>query len=315
MTDKRKALLTQINTTTKVKVLVKNINLKMANAATAAAATAATAPEAQLTVEQSKLPLFHADPKRDQFRGDQWLERFENSRESCNWNAQRTNALQDAALSWYRMLSVVKIDTNDNQAVRTAFLQNFGVQTNNCVVITDFTNMKQKKDETVQQFFTRISDIACIYNLKKLNDDIMGPLWAILEEHTATLVAYDTFPVATKILIQRLNYEQTARNDISFLGLQFFITGLHTNISLEVIKSNTTNMYEAFLIPHAYKTAVKCKKEKDAGIVKINKMDADFEDEDERTDIEAIKCRHQQKRMFRANNGSAINSAPMGAMA
>jgi hypothetical protein len=40
----------------------------MANQAAAAAA------EAQLAVEQSKLPLFHADPKKDQFTADQWLE-------------------------------------------------------------------------------------------------------------------------------------------------------------------------------------------------------------------------------------------------
>ncbi len=53
----------------------------MANAAAAAAA------EAQLAVEQSKLPLFHADPKKDQFTADQWLERFENARTAGNWNA------------------------------------------------------------------------------------------------------------------------------------------------------------------------------------------------------------------------------------
>jgi len=48
------------------------------------------------------------------------------------------------------MLSVVKINTNGYKAVQTAFIQNFGVQTNNPVVITDFTNMKQKKDETMK---------------------------------------------------------------------------------------------------------------------------------------------------------------------
>jgi hypothetical protein len=32
-----------------------------------------------LQLEQSKLPLFHTDPKKDQFTGDQWMESFENS--------------------------------------------------------------------------------------------------------------------------------------------------------------------------------------------------------------------------------------------
>ncbi len=137
-----------------------------------------------LQLEQSKLPLFHTDPKKDQFTGDQWMESFENSWAASTWNAKLTksycyNALRDGALSGYRMLSVVKINTNDFQAVRTAFLQNFGVQTNNRVVITDYTSMKQRKDESVQQFFTRIGDISYNYNLK--NAEIKGDIWAAPE--------------------------------------------------------------------------------------------------------------------------------------
>jgi hypothetical protein len=40
---------------------------KIANAA-------AAAEEAQLSVEQSKLIFFHAEDKKDQFMGDQWLD-------------------------------------------------------------------------------------------------------------------------------------------------------------------------------------------------------------------------------------------------
>ncbi len=55
--------------------------------------------------------------------GDHWLERFENSRAASNWNAQQTksyfyNALWDKALLWYRMLSVVKINTDKYEVVR-----------------------------------------------------------------------------------------------------------------------------------------------------------------------------------------------------
>jgi hypothetical protein len=134
--------------------------------------------------------------------------------------------MRDDALSWYCMLKVVKINTDDYEAVRTAFIQNFGDQTNNRVVITDFTHMKQRKDETVQKFFTRIGEIAYNYDIKKQHDEIMGPLWAIPEEHAELLEAYAAMPVATRRLIQRLNYKQTQKNDVSYLGLQFFIVGL-----------------------------------------------------------------------------------------
>jgi hypothetical protein len=85
------------------------------------------------------------------------------------------------------------------------------------------------------------------------------------------------------------------------LGLQFFIAGLHTDISLEVIKSNTADMYEAFMIAHAYETAVKSRKEKENSF-KVNEMAAEFEDEDERAIIEVIKRKYQQKRMFCSYN-------------
>jgi hypothetical protein len=83
-----------------------------------AAQAAAAAEEAQLSVEQSKLPLFHAEPGKDQFTGDQWLERFEKCQQAGNWNKARTtsyfyNTMRGKALKCYRMLSVAKINAND----------------------------------------------------------------------------------------------------------------------------------------------------------------------------------------------------------
>jgi len=158
------------------------------------------------------------------------------------------------------MLKVVKINTDNFQAVSTAFLQNFGVQTNNRIVITDFNSMKQMKDETVQQFFTRIGDIAYNYDLKKPTEAIKGDVWEAPEEHEETLAGFMALPLAVHRLVLQLDYQQIARNNISFLGLQFFVAGLHSNNSLEVIKSGTTDMYAAFLIAHAYETAAKDKK-------------------------------------------------------
>ncbi len=198
------------------------------------------------------------------------------------------------------MLSVVKIDTNDYQAVRTAFIQNFGIQAKNRVVITDFTSMKQKKDEAVLQFFTGIGDITYNYNIKKPNAENRGDVWAAPEQHAKTLAPFMELPIATRRLVLQLDYKQIARNNIWYLGLQLFIVGLHTNISLEVIKSNTADIYEAFMIAHAYETAVKSKKESDS-TVKINKMDAEFENKEQAK----IRQKYQQKKMFCSNNGSA----------
>ncbi len=101
---------------------------------------AAAAEEAQLSVEQSKLPLFHAEAGKDQFTGDQWLERFEKCRQAGNWNEARTtsyfyNSMRGKALKWYRMLSVAKINANDYVQLRQAFVESYGTQVSQRVVI------------------------------------------------------------------------------------------------------------------------------------------------------------------------------------
>jgi len=167
--------------------------------------------------------------------------------------------------------------------------------------------MKQRKDKNVQKFFTRIGEIAYNYDVKKPHDKIMGPLWTIQEEHAKVLEANASMPVATKRLIQQLNYEQTQKNDVSYLGLQFFIAGLRQDISMEVVKSGTTDMNQAFLTAHAYETALRDKQGKNGPPeqIKNKEMNANFEEDRERAQIEAIKRKNQQKRMFTSNNGSA----------
>ena len=117
----------------------------------------AAAEQVQLSVEQSKLPKFHGDKKLDQFTGDQWLERFKNSGTARNWNAALTtryfyNSLRGHTLRWYRMLYVAKINVNDYEQLRTSFVDNYGVQMSNKIVITDFNNLKQEKTSRCRSF-------------------------------------------------------------------------------------------------------------------------------------------------------------------
>jgi hypothetical protein len=149
----------------------------MANAATAAAK------EDQLSVEQSKLPLFHAKDKKDQFTRDQWLEQFEKCKEARNWNeARRTsyfyNSMRCKALKWYRLLSVAKIDANDYNQLRRAFVEYYGIKVSQRILITNFNNMKQGRNKPVQQFFARIGDTLYNYKVKKPTVDIRG-LWIV----------------------------------------------------------------------------------------------------------------------------------------
>jgi len=206
-----------------------------------AAQAAAAAEEAQLSVEQSKLPLFHAEPGKDQFTGDQWLERFEKCRQAGNWNEARTtsyfyNSMRGKALKWYRMLSVAKINANDYAQLRMAFVESYGTQASQRVVITDFMSIKQGKTEPVQEYFSRIGDTSYNYKVKKPNADIRGPCIVVPEHRREALAEYMALPLAVRQEVHELEYEQFNNNDVSYLGLQFFIAGLHPDIQLDVIR-------------------------------------------------------------------------------
>ncbi len=68
-------------------------------------------------------------------------------------------------------------------------------------------------------------------------------------------------------------------NNFKALGVEF--TNTDQNFCLEVIKNGTTDMYQAFLVAHAFETAVKDKKKNNGNgaRTKISEMDACFDDD------------------------------------
>ena len=74
------------------------------------------------------------------------------------------------------VLLVAKINVINYKQLRQNFIDNYGTQTSNKNVISHFNNLKQRKVEPVQEFFSRVGDIAYSYNVKKSNANIMGPV-------------------------------------------------------------------------------------------------------------------------------------------
>jgi hypothetical protein len=75
--------------------------------------------------------------------------------------------------------------------------------------------------------------------------------------------------------VHKLKYKQFNNNDVSYLGLQFFIGSIHPDIQLEVIKSGTSDLYEQFKTAHACKTALLNKKIYAANSAKVNEFELD----------------------------------------
>jgi hypothetical protein len=143
--------------------------------------------------------------------------------------------------------------------------------------------------------------------VKKPNADIRGPCIVVPVDRREALAEYMALPLAVRQEVHELEYEQFNNNDVSYLGLQFFIAGLHPDIQLDVIKSGTADLYEAFKIAHACETAMQNKKIHSANdVAKVNELELDaVADPEEREAVEAVRRQFAQKRMCSANNGSA----------
>jgi hypothetical protein len=70
------------------------------------------------------------------------------------------------------------------------------------------------------------------------------------EDRREALAEYMALPLAVCQEVHKLEYEQFNTNNLSYLGLQFFIAELHPDIQLDVIKSGMSDLYEAFKIAH-----------------------------------------------------------------
>jgi hypothetical protein len=270
----------------------------------AQAQAVAAAEEAQRSVESSKLPLFYADPAKDQFTADQWMERFEMSRRAGQWNAAKTasyfyNSLRSFALKWYRGMEVTGVDTQDWDQVKTHFNRNYSTHNTSKLIITDFNDLKQGKTESVQRFFSRVADILYNYKDKMPINDLMGPLPDTPEEFEEADAGWDALPIAVQRRVQQRICRQNTALNIRYMGVQFFAAGLHADLQLEVIRTGTIDMNEAFDVAHKYETAIQNKQK--AATADIN----EDPDEHERAEIEALRRNFQQRRMFNANNGSA----------
>ena len=76
---------------------------------------------------------------------------------------------------------------------------------------------------------------------------------------------------------------------------------------MEVIKSKTANLYDAFKMAQSIKTAAANKGNKNASTAKISELDA-INDPEECANIKALRRDFRARKLFSANNGSAYQN-------
>ena len=259
--------------------------------------------EAQRQVDLSKIPFFHGDVKKDQFTPEQWIDRVNRARVAGNWNDKKTasylyNSFRDKALTWFRTLHLMDADNTSWNDIKQEFLEAYGTASSARITITSFGELQQGKTETVTDFYTRVGEVMCNY-LEHMPEEGLGiKLPTAVEQPNAAWIA---LPEAVKTAVIKFTAADQQKRAVKYMGAQIFVSGLQKDVRLEVAKSNPADIKMAHKAAREYERIHVAEKASD----KISELDANELDLEEAADLEAIRKQHQQKRMFRANSGSA----------
>ena len=130
---------------------------------------AAPAPPAQPNVvidrEQSKIPLYHADPSHDSFQAEYWIDRLNRLQTANQWTdtqtlCHATNALRGDTLHFIQYLknnfAEQNAHTTNWQLFKQQFLLSFGKQGRDTSSIANLAIL-QRQTESVQKFAHRVA--------------------------------------------------------------------------------------------------------------------------------------------------------------
>jgi hypothetical protein len=115
---------------------------------------------AQRQVDLSKIPLFHANSKKDCFTAEEWVERVQRAKDAGTWDDVTTttyvyNAMRDGALTWYRTLKWSNVDNDNWAAVKQAFLEAYGTTHTSRTTTTALHELKQNSDSVID-YYTKV---------------------------------------------------------------------------------------------------------------------------------------------------------------
>ena len=119
------------------------------------------------------LPTFANNPIEDRTSSTEWLQKLLNNKQGGNWTDVQTithfrNALRGKALKWYNGLPLMKIDNLNWDLVKAHFEEDFQGTPNSSSVIQKLPEIRQKDDERVIDYVSRVTEI--LLDLKAKTD-------------------------------------------------------------------------------------------------------------------------------------------------
>ena len=232
------------------------------------------------------IPLFYGRKGKDTIEPQQYIERLERAATVANWpNDQRrcdefVLSLRDNALSWYSTLdNIIGFDKNVWNELKKKFLEAYAPKYSAKALCICFQDLRQKNDETVQDFYNRVSTtFKNAYQSKP----------AHTTTYVGTLHGGITQAQADEILGQGVRRMQLLMLNTMFLG------GLKEEIRNRVLKDGPTEPENSVKAAREIETILNDKKkEKGVFITSIEEED-ELEDGTDMGEVNEDEAAHLQ---------------------
>lgn len=229
------------------------------------------------------IPFFYGRKEKDSITPQQLILRFETAAKVAGWATPKRKCeefylcLRDKALGWYNTLeNIIGFNPEDWEAVKEQFLKAYAPRYTAKTLCTNFQDLKQKSDETVQDYYNRVSEVFRDAYKVKPNHVLTCPGDAGARFDLAQEDA-DTLRLAGIMAMQLLMMNTV------------FIGGLREEIRSKVLETSPTQIQESVDLARQFEVIAQDKKVKGTTISSIARSEGD-EDEDEDELLEIINA-------------------------
>ena len=112
------------------------------------------------------IPLFYGKKGRDTVTPQQLVERIDKAATIAGWNTQKRvcdefyMCLREGAMSWYNTLeNIPNFDMESWDDMKTEFLKAYAPRFTAKTLCTNFQDLRQKQEQSVQDFYNHVSDV------------------------------------------------------------------------------------------------------------------------------------------------------------
>jgi hypothetical protein len=185
------------------------------------------------------IPLFYGQPARDTIAACLLIIHVNNAGEIASWNDNRKllefkMCLRDKAVGWFEGLTEDGVDTNDWATIKTEFLETYEPKYSAKTTCTNFTNLNQKSEETINDYTYHVQ-----MAYKHLTDKKPAAMAAVRAAVGAA---------AADLKVEGIN------NAFKFIKHQLFLAGLKDGIRDKVLEAAKDTFTESVKVPRNLET-------------------------------------------------------------